>query len=427
MRVDIFCEYGEKYGLGHLRRCENLLLHLQNIFLTLSFTPTFHSSFTLPNYPLEIVIIDSYIAPQSFYESIECKILICLDDFFRLTYPKNAIILSPTLGSKSFKNRYGGEGYVILHPTFLTPSNTQERKGRILINLGGSRQGKLLDFLLSSLNGEIHIINPYYKSSKAHTHSSLSPQEICTLMDSSELIISAGGGGLNEALSRGKKIIALLLAENQRSQLKNAHFLPSLFTIFSFKSLSSKLRTSIQALSSLPSPSPKPMGYKLDRLLFSLLLPSLSPHNALHFSLLNHRQKLEVLKLRNQKEVRENSLNPKIIGAKEHFAFISSLNFSQYFWAFFEKENFQGEIIAVGSLQIHSHNKATLGIYKNMQYEKIGNQILHLLLDSAKKLSLATIELEVLKSNTKALSFYQKHRFMIKKENETTLFMEREL
>lgn len=425
MRIDVFCESGAKYGLGHLRRCENLILHLQNIFPSLSFTSTFHPDLILPRYALEIVVIDSYIAPQSFYEKIECKILICLDDFYRLSYPSNAIILSPTLGSKTHKNRYGGEGYIILHPTFFSPSKTKVQKGRILINLGGSRQDKLLDFLSSNLQGEIHIINPYYKNPQVLTHSSLTPQEICTLIDSSEIIISAGGGGLNEALSRGKKIIALLLAQNQRTQLQNAHFLPSLFSIFSFKNLASKLHSSLSALHSLPAPSAKPLGYKLDRLLFSLLLPSLSPSNALHFSLLSHRQKLEVLKLRNQKEVRENSLNPKIISAKEHFAFISSLRFSQFFWAFFQNNNFQGEIIAVGSLQIHSCNKAVLGIYKNMKYEKIGDKILHSLLESAKKLCISTIELEVLKDNHRALKFYKKHRFVIKTQKQQSLVMER--
>lgn len=426
MRIDVFCEWGEKYGLGHLRRCENLILHLQNIFPTLEFSPSFHSCFTLPPYPLEIVIIDSYIAPQEFYEKIQCQVLICLDDYFRLPYPKHATILSPTLGARSKANRYGGEGYVILNPLFLTPPKTSTQKDRILVNLGGSRQDRLLDFLTSNLKGDIHIINPHYKSSKFPTYSSLTPSEICSLLDSSEIVICAGGGGLNEALSRGKKIIALLLADNQISQLTHAHLLPSLFTIFSPQSLSSKISYALNALRSLPSPTPKALGYKLDKLLYKLLLPLISPSNALHFSSLTHAQKLEVLRLRNQQEVRENSLNPQIISAKEHFAFISSLKFSQFFWAFFEGENHSGEIIAVGSLQIEGR-KAVLGIYKNMKYKKIGERILHSLYESAKKLGIYTLELEVLKHNTKALSIYQKSRFSIKFEKEHSFIMEKTL
>lgn len=426
MRVDLFCESGEKYGLGHLRRCENLLLHLQALFPTITFQSYFHSSFSLPPYPLEIVVIDSYIAPKEFYESIECKVLICLDDYFRLPYPKHATILSPTLGAKSHKNRYGGEGCIILNPLFLSPPKAPTQKGRILINLGGSRQDRLLDFLTSTLSGDIHIINPYYKSSKFPTYSSLTPSEICTLMDSSEIIITASGGGLNEALSRGKKIIALLLADNQLSQLAHAHSLPSLLTIFSLNALSSKLTHALSLLYSLPTPSPKVLGYKLDKLLYKLLLPLLSPSNALHFSLLTHTQKLEVLKLRNQKEVRENSLNPRPISAKEHFGFIASLQFSQFFWAFFEDEKHKGEIIAVGSLQI-TGEKAKVGIYKNMKYPKIGERVLIKLEKSAKKLGVKTLELEVLKDNAKALHLYQKCRFKLKTSGEKSLIMEKSL
>ncbi|RDU69796.1 GNAT family N-acetyltransferase [Helicobacter brantae] len=426
MRVDLFCESGERYGLGHLRRCENLFLHLKAIFPTIPLTPSFHSSFSLPPYPLEIVIIDSYITPKEFYESIECQILICLDDFFRIPYPKHATILSPTLGAKSHKNRYGGEGYVILNPLFLTPPKVPTQKGRILVNLGGSRQDRLLDILTSTLKGDIHIINPYYKSSKFPTYSSLAPSEICTLIDSSEIIITAGGGGLNEALSRGKKIIALLLADNQLSQLTHAHSLPSLLTIFSLKNLTCKLTHSLSLLYSLPTPSPKALGYRLDKLLYKLLLPLLSPSNALHFSLLSHTQKLEVLKLRNQKEVRENSLNPKIISTKEHFDFIASLTFSQFFWAFFEDERCCGEIVAVGSLQIEGE-RAKMGIYKNMKYKGVGEKILHSLYESAKKLSVSTIEIEVLRHNSKALHLYKKSRFSTKSQNEKSLIMEKNL
>lgn len=424
MRVDLFCESGERYGLGHLRRCENLLLHLQALFPTITFQSHFHSRFSLPPYPLEIVIIDSYIAPKEFYESIECKVLICLDDYFRLSYPKHATILSPTLGAKSYKNRYGGEGYIILNPLFLSPPKAPTQKGKILINLGGSRQDRLLDFLTSTLGGDIHIINPYYKSTTFPIYSSLTPSEICTLMDSSEIIITASGGGLNEALSRGKKIIALLLADNQLSQLKHAHSLPSLLTIFSLNNLSSKFTHALSLLRSLPTPSPKALGYKLDKLLYKLLLPLLSPKNALHFSLLTHAQKLDVLRLRNQKEVRGNSLNPKPISAKEHFDFIASLKFSQFFWAFFEDKKCKGEIIAVGSLQI-AKKRAKLGIYKNMKYSKIGERILLELEESAKKLGVKTLELEVLKDNAKALHLYQKCRFRLKTSNEKSLIMEK--
>lgn len=426
MRIEVFCESGEKYGLGHLRRCENLLLHLQEIFPTLEFQITFHSDFI----PLEsdIVIIDSYIAPLSFYMNIKAKILICLDDFHRLPYPSNALILRPTLGAKTFAKSVGGSGYVILHPSFLAPKKIQTIKGRILINLGGSRQDALLSSILANLQGDIHIINPYFKHPDYKTYHSLSPQEICNLIDSSEIVICAGGGGVNEALSRGKKTIALCIAKNQYFQLSHAPTLPSLFSIFSLHNLSSKLSYALKSLQTIPLDfEPFVLGCHLKSWLYKTLLSLLSAPNALHFSLLKHKQKLEVLALRNQKEVRENSLDPSIIDPKKHFSFISSMPFSQFFWAFFQDENKNGEIIAVGSLCLKEKNKATLGIYKNIRYRCIGEKILHLLLDSAKKLNIITIELEVLKTNQKAIYLYSKLGFLIQEEKENSWIMEKKV
>lgn len=426
MKIDVFCESGEKYGLGHLRRCENLLFHLQEIFSSIKFEITFHSTFTILK--SEIIIIDSYIAPLEFYKSVKCKILICLDDFHRLCYPKNALILRPTLGAKTLGKNFGGSGYVILHPSFLTPKKIKTIKGRILVNLGGSRQDRLLHEILKNLDGDIHIINPYFKHPHYKTYHSLSPQEICDLMDSSEIVICAGGGGLNEALSRGKKIIAFCIAQNQYSQLSHTPKLPSIFRFFSLHNLSSKLSFALNSLKALQLDfDPLKLGHHLKPWLYQTLLPAISAPNALHFSLLSHKQKLEVLALRNQKEVRENSLNPSVIDAKEHFSFVSSLSFSQFFWAFFQNENKKGEIIAVGSLCLKEGRKATLGIYKNIRYRHIGEKILHLIFDSAKKLNVTTIELEVLDTNKKAIHLYSKLGFLIQEQKENSLIMEKKI
>ena len=124
--------------------------------------------------------------------------------------------------------------------------------------------------------------------------------------------------------------------------------------------------------------------------------------------------------------MRENSLDSKPITQKEHFDFIASLTFSQFFWAFFEDERCCGEIIAVGSLQIKGE-RAKMGIYKNMKYKGVGEKILHSLLESAKKLSVSTIEIEVLSHNIRALHLYKKSRFITKTQNENILVMEKVL
>lgn len=433
IKIDFFCESGEKYGLGHLRRCENFLLLFKQNYPFLTFEATFHSlPCSIPQETLEIVIIDSYIASPDFYQALakKAKILLCFDDFFRLTYPSNALILSPTHTLKNYSKKiFSGKDYVILHPTFKTPiCNEVMQKNHILITLGGSDQNLLIEKILSSLSCFshffFHIISPNFqtKVSNAKTYSSLSPVQICSLIDSCEYIISASGGSLNEALSRKKKIIALCIAKNQKKQLQAYQKSKTLFPIFNpFKSLESKLLHAFRVIKNLPQPSFS-YGVKLPKLFRILLLQTITPLHSKSFDALNLEEKKQVLKLRNQQEVREASFNPAIIKLKEHLAFIASLKKEDFYFAFFQEN--QKNIKGVGYIQLKN---ATLGLYRDKDSTGFGKNILQELFSLALKLDLSTLWLKVLKQNKHALNLYQKQGFKIIKEEKQYLVMQKHL
>lgn len=418
MKIDVFCEWGKQYGLGHLKRCENLIQIFQQTFPMLHFHITFHHlPSQIPTQAYDLVIIDSYLMESKLYYQLSklSKAMLCLDDFHRIHYPKKALILSPTLLSSS---KYSGKDHVILNPIFQAPLSTQQIPNQVLITLGGSDQSSLIRSILDSLPSFFDpiIINPYFPKA---TYANLSSKEICALIDRSEYIITAGGGSLNEAISRNKKIIAICIAPNQKPQL-NAYKnrIPILFNPFS--DLSSKLGPMLKTT----QPLHISFGAKLPKLAQTLLYRSLQlPHNIKPFTLLTRFEKKQVLKLRNQQEIREASFYPHLISLKEHLHFIDSLQPSDMYFAFFRGRHIAG----VGSLCLTSTAQATLSLYRDKKAKGFGNRILLFLTKIAQKLEISTLTLQVLKSNQKAINFYRKHHFQITQENQNHFTMQKEI
>lgn len=424
MKIDIFCDSGESVGLGHIRRCENLILHLQNLFSFIDFEVSFHSyPFVLPSYPLELVIIDSYLADLEFYHTLsQLSTLLILDDTHRLEYPQNSLILRPTFGATPFSSQcYAGSEYIILHPIFYSPlPSTPPIANQILITLGGSNQNALISKILSYLPPCYTpiILNPFFPHHNSLCH--LSQEEICKLIDSSEFVITAGGGSLNEAFMRSKKIIALCLADNQLPQFTHYPPSPSLAKLTCLDLLHT-LPSLLDSLS--PATTPPTLGNKLPSLLTLFLhtfITSKLP-NLQSFHTLSPSQKLEVLTLRNQQGVREASLNTKLISKEEHFSFIASLKASQFYFAYLQ----QNQIAGVLALSITSKHKALISLYKDLNLQKIGDILVDYIDKIASFLGIQTLELEVLQNNTKAICFYQKHQFFITKENQHTFIMQK--
>lgn len=431
IRIDLFCESGEEYGLGHLNRCKNFLLLLEQNYPSIVFQSTFHS---LPcpniNGQFEIVIIDSYIASLEFYHLLykNSKLLLCLDDFLRLPYPKKSLILSPTYGSEQQKkNFYGGKDYVILNPIFhtLTPLQS-ERKNHILITLGGSNQNELIEHIvqiLSPLSSLVfHIISPSYTkvSKQIKIYSNLSSYEVCSLIDSCEFAICSSGGSLNEILSRRKKTIALCIAKNQKRQLQSYCDSKLVLPIFNpYQSLETKLIQCFKRLPALNTPKIA-FGSKLPQLFKTALLHFLTSPSYKPFEFLTYQEKIRVLHLRNQNSVRQASFNSSAISKKTHLLFIKQLKQEDFYFAFLMNKKIYG----VAYLNLIHKN---IGIYRHKNALGLGSHMIKTLISIATKLNLPTIFLKVLKINTKALHFYQKHQFQVIKEEQNFFIMQKNL
>lgn len=279
MRIDIFCESGESYGLGHFYRSLKLIA----IFVKLTKPPYTHAitlhnrgDYTPPplktlldstpshieleckNYEwlstqpemLELAIVDSYEAQEWFYHRLaqHSKALICLDDTLRDVYPKDCYILNPTPDSKSYFKGYShlwcGEEYMILpQPIESKPlESTQDSKPaahnqnkQIFVNFGGVDSNNLsqsfidllADLLMSVPVGQCHfhlvlgggyphkIAIPKPLENFISMYHNLTPSEFLHLALTCDYALSAGGGSMLELLRLKIPSIILQTAQNQ--------------------------------------------------------------------------------------------------------------------------------------------------------------------------------------------------------------------
>lgn len=204
MRIDVFCESGAKYGLGHFYRCVKLIalcaktrqvnaLTLHNRVVGDFIPPSLAQlldkellesiSYECKNYEwlstqpqmLDIAIVDSYEAQEWFYYRLksQSKALICLDDTLRDVYPPQSYILNPTPHIQEYfshKNYYlwCGEEYII-PPIMPTQDYTQDFKRdfiqdsmqkcgkntsriNVFVTFGGVDSGNLTQELIENLN-----------------------------------------------------------------------------------------------------------------------------------------------------------------------------------------------------------------------------------------------------------------------------------
>ena len=81
-----------------------------------------------------IIFIDSYIASFEIYVLLSnlCKILVCFDDFSRITYPKNSVILniapdiSKVIQDKNHKYLLGLD-YLPIRDVIIKNQNTKKK------------------------------------------------------------------------------------------------------------------------------------------------------------------------------------------------------------------------------------------------------------------------------------------------------------
>lgn len=248
----IFTEAGKNYGLGHLSRCIALKSYLESAdFVVEIYNRGDYESANAKNIkwldnplPLlkgaHLVVVDSYYADYEFYDFMikSAKICVALDDFSRIRYPKDAIILNPALNAKrlygnDIKNElFAGIEYGLLREEFRNkePKTINKEISKVLITLGGNdfanNTQKVLDAVQKELSyAQVSIVLPRYYEPlnygfETQIYANLSARELKDLMLESDLIISGGGVTAVEVQSTRTPSIALEIAPNQSYQLR---------------------------------------------------------------------------------------------------------------------------------------------------------------------------------------------------------------
>ncbi|HNX68449.1 MAG TPA: bifunctional UDP-2,4-diacetamido-2,4,6-trideoxy-beta-L-altropyranose hydrolase/GNAT family N-acetyltransferase [Candidatus Omnitrophota bacterium] len=259
LRAVIFTEGGKRIGFGHITRCIALRDALTEIgidaFLFVNgdnsarrqFGKQLNSVFDWLKdqgrvrselKKADIVIVDSYLAPRSFYKNVseQVPVPVFLDDFKRLAYPEG-IILNGAIGTE--KLRYGfralplllGSRFALLRKNFWKVGHrTVRTKFRdLLLTFGGMERTGFIQQLLTRLSlsfpqYRFHVITAYPFPNKrafprAHFYRSLSGSQIKALMLRCDAAISGGGQTTNELAACGLPVIGVRFASNQRLNL----------------------------------------------------------------------------------------------------------------------------------------------------------------------------------------------------------------
>lgn len=253
MHVVIFTEAGTNFGLGHLSRCIALKSYLSAFDVIIYNRGDYKSNDCiylewidekkevlddiLKSFPL--VFVDSYYADYEFCKYVESKSKVCVffDDFNRMKYPQDSIILNGALNAQKYyinvcNEKFIGIEYFLLRKEFTKKENKIINKdiNKILIIIGGLDEAnntqKILEivekeFCYASIDvvlGKIH--SPITYGFSTNVHFNLKPDIIKNLMLDCDIAISGGGVTMVELQSTATPTIALQIAPNQAYQLR---------------------------------------------------------------------------------------------------------------------------------------------------------------------------------------------------------------
>ncbi|NLJ17762.1 bifunctional UDP-2,4-diacetamido-2,4,6-trideoxy-beta-L-altropyranose hydrolase/GNAT family N-acetyltransferase [Globicatella sulfidifaciens] len=263
MKIKIFTEGGKNIGYGHLSRCIALYDEIQNRrneveliiqgdledigllknkdFRNENWISIEYLNKTLTNE--DYVIVDSYKAQKEHYEKISSKSrkALYIDDIGRLQYPKG-IIVNPALDTGVIDYSYStneraltGSKYVILRSSFsgIERSIIRDTVGKVLVVMGGTdvrdittsiienicdqNQDIIFDIVINATQYER--ISSVNKLKNINYYMNLSAKEMCQIMLSSDLAISAAGQTIYELIATQTPFIAVQVAENQQNNV----------------------------------------------------------------------------------------------------------------------------------------------------------------------------------------------------------------
>jgi spore coat polysaccharide biosynthesis predicted glycosyltransferase SpsG len=268
MKVSILTEAGKNIGFGHLTRCialyQDFVQKKYKLELIINGDDSISNFIKDKKYQIfnwlkekeklmetvknsDFVVIDSYLAPKSLYDSIlnllhsqpqpQPKPLLMIDDYKRIDYPKGIVVNPSIYGDKlDYPKKKGikyllGKDYIILRKEFwdIPEKMINKEVKDILITLGGINNTDFLKKLLKFLSGKFSDFNYHVITNSnlslnlnlnLNLYSSLSAQEMLELMLKSDICISGGGQTTYELARVGVPAIGICFAENQTGNLK---------------------------------------------------------------------------------------------------------------------------------------------------------------------------------------------------------------
>ncbi len=165
MKIAFFTEAGSEKGMGHLIRCQTIANQFEqnNIEINFFLDSDINYDYKFKNLTYfkweelninihyDVIFIDSYEATEDIYNTLQKKtnLVIYIDDFERIDYPKGIIInFAPDSKELFFKNRNKdseyllGLDYIPIRKEFLKYKNLKKEK-KLFIMLGGSDTANL--------------------------------------------------------------------------------------------------------------------------------------------------------------------------------------------------------------------------------------------------------------------------------------------
>lgn len=165
MKIAFFTEAGSEKGMGHLIRCQTIANQFEqnNIEINFFLDSDINYDYKFKNLTYfkweelninihyDVIFIDSYEATEAIYNNLQKKtnLVIYIDDFERIDYPKGIIInFAPDSKELFFKNRNKdseyllGLDYIPIRKEFLKYKNLKKEK-KLFIMLGGSDTANL--------------------------------------------------------------------------------------------------------------------------------------------------------------------------------------------------------------------------------------------------------------------------------------------
>ncbi len=264
-RIYIVTEGGRDVGFGHIARCialyDAFLLRDQEPLFIIKGDESVEKILEGRDYVLldwlkektkffdiiqygDIGIIDSYLAPFSFYERFEktIRLPIYIDDNRRVEYPRGIVVNGSIYADEiNYPTKDGltyllGPKYVLLRKEFWETKKKEIKRDveDILITFGGDDIRNLTPFVLELFTKEFPNIRKNviigggfknkdkirkYEASDVKLFYSPSSKEIKELMYNSDIAISAGGQTLYELARVGVPPVVVGVADNQRNNI----------------------------------------------------------------------------------------------------------------------------------------------------------------------------------------------------------------